>query len=71
MPHLGRTEPSSSRKEDLEFESPIMSYKGLITGSRAKFINLVTHLDSKEACEGDREFSGQNEKDSELHNSWR
>ena len=48
MPHHGRFGPRSPRKEELELESPI-SYKDPIMRSSAKFINLVTHLDDKEA----------------------
>ena len=49
MPHHERFGPRSPRKEELEFGSPMVSYKDPIMISRIKFINLVTHLDDKEA----------------------
>ena len=49
MLHHGRFNPRSPRKEELELGSPMVSYKGPITRSRAKFVKLVTHLDDKEA----------------------
>ena len=49
MPHHGRFGPRSLRKEEPELGSPIVSYKDPIMRSSAKFINLVTHLDDKEA----------------------
>ena len=53
MPHQGRVEPSSLKEEELTFESSMMNYKGPITRSMAKIINLVTYLDSKGMCKGD------------------
>ena len=47
----GRFDPSSPREEEPESESPMMqekSYKGAITRSRTKFVNLVTYLDNKD-----------------------
>ena len=52
MPHHGRFEPNNPRKEEPEFENPMVSYKSPITRSMAKFINLVIHLDGKEAFGG-------------------
>ena len=49
VPYHGRSEPSHLRKEEFEFERPIVNYKGPITRSRVKFVNLSTHLDKKEA----------------------
>ena len=54
VPHHGRSDPSSPREEESKLESPMVqdeSYKGPINQSRAKFVNLVTYLDNKEACE--------------------
>ena len=48
VPHHGRFDPISPRKEEPELGSPIVSYKGPNTGSMAKFVPLVTHLDGKE-----------------------
>ena len=49
VPHPGRFGPRSPRKEQAELGSPMVSYKGLVTKLRAKFVILVTHLDGKEA----------------------
>ena len=48
-PYHGKCGPRSPRKEESMLGSPMVSYKGLITRSRAKFVNLVTHLDDKGA----------------------
>ena len=53
VPHHGRIEPSSPRKEEPKFESQMhVSSKGSKTRSSAKFVNLVTHLDDKGICDG-------------------
>ena len=49
--HHRRFGPRSPRKEESKLGSPMVSYKGPITRSRAKFVNLVTHLDDKGAFE--------------------
>ena len=51
VPHHGRFDPINLRKEDPELESPMVSYNGPNTRSRAKFVPFVTHLDDKEAFE--------------------
>ena len=51
MPHHG---PSSPREEEFELEGLMVqeeSYKGPITRSKVKFVNLFTYLDNEEACE--------------------
>ena len=74
VPHHGRIEPSSPREEEPESKSSMVNYKGPITRSRAKFVNLVTYLDSKEAfgsIEGNwSHFSGQNERDEIFSKTW-
>ena len=49
MPHHGGFGPRSPRKEESKLGSLMVSCKGPITRSRAKFINLVTQLDDKGA----------------------
>ena len=62
VPHHGNTGPSGPIKEEPKFENPTEQgahYTRPITQSRAKLVNLVTYLDSTEACEGDREHGKQ------------
>ena len=57
VPLHGRFEPRNRREKEPKFENPMVSYEGPIMRSTAKFINLVTHLDSKKAYKGDWKFS--------------
>ena len=58
MPHHGRIEQSSLRKEEPKFEGPMVSSNGPKI-SRAKYVmNLVTYLDGKGMCEGVWELRG-------------
>ena len=58
VPHHGPFGPRSPGKEESKFESLMVSSKGPKIRSRAKFINLVTHLDGKGMCEGVWELKG-------------
>ena len=49
VPHHGRFSLKSPRNEEPDLGSLMVSYKDPIMKSKAKFINLVTYLDDKEA----------------------
>ena len=61
VPHHERFDPTNPREEEPEFEKTMVSYRGPITRSRAKFIN-ITHLDNKAAYEGDWKFLRRNKR---------